>query len=123
MNEALQRQNTFGANWVNVLLGAWIIISPFVLGFSNQTAITWNNVATGAAIFLLALSRSGRNYGASVLVVLLGIWMIVSPFVLRASGPIPIRENVILGILVAIIALTNLTRNRQPTAPPHSPNP
>lgn len=123
MNETtLQKQTTFGGNWVNVILGAWIIISPFVLGFSNQTAIMWNNVATGASIFLLALNRSGRNFGPTTLVVLLGIWLIISPFVLRASGPVVIRENVILGILVAVIALSTRTKNPRPTAAPHSPN-
>lgn len=117
MNETtLQRQNTFGGNWVNVILGVWVIISPFVLGFSNRTALMWNNVATGAAIFLLALGRSGnyRRYGAAGLVVLLGLWLIISPFVLAAQRPVAIWNNVILGIIVALVALSSGSRNLEP---------
>lgn len=119
MNETLQRQNAFGGNWVNVLLGIWIVISPFVLGYSNRIAIMWNDVATGGAIFLLSL---GRWAGPSVLVVLLGIWLIISPFVLGASRPVAVWNNFILGIIVAIVALTAAGRRPQPAATPRLPN-
>jgi hypothetical protein len=80
MNQVVRRENTMGANWINALLGIWVIISPFVLGFSrNQTAM-WNNVATGGAVLLVALGRAGA--APSVLSPLLGGWLIASPFVL-----------------------------------------
>lgn len=123
MNETLQRQNTAGGSWLNVLLGIWIVISPFVLGFSNRIPIMWNNIATGGAIFLLALGRSRGRYGLSALVVLLGIWLIISPFVLVASlRLVGVWNNVILGIIVALLALSSSTRRTQPAAATHLPN-
>lgn len=109
MNETLQKQNTVGgANWLNVILGIWIVISPFVLGFSNRTAMMWNDVATGGAIIVLALARSaGLN-------VLLGIWLIVSSFILAPSRPVAVRNNIILGAIVAIVALTGTRRAPRP---------
>lgn len=122
MSETLQRRNTFGSNWVNVLLGVWIVISPFVLGFSNMRAIMWNNIATGGAIFLLAMGGSAGRGAPSMLNVLLGIWLLISPFVLKASRPVAVWNNVILGIIVAIVALTGTHRAPATTAAPHLPN-
>ncbi|MEK7137922.1 MAG: SPW repeat protein [Patescibacteria group bacterium] len=34
-------------------LGLWIIISPWFLGFSSVSFLTWSNVLVGTAIFLV----------------------------------------------------------------------
>lgn len=34
-------------------LGLWIIISPWFLGFSSVSFLTWSNVLVGMAIFLI----------------------------------------------------------------------
>lgn len=120
MNETLQRRSTFGSG-LNVVLGVWIVISPFVLGFSNMRAIMWNNIATGGAIFLLALASTARR-GTSMLNVLLGIWLLISPFVLGASRPVAVWNDVILGIIVAIVALTGTRRAPVTTTATHLPN-
>jgi SPW repeat len=36
--------------WVNLILGIWMIISPFVLGFHAENAATWNSVVLGLLI-------------------------------------------------------------------------
>ncbi len=96
-----------GSIW-NFLLGIWLIISPFVLAFTSLERAKWNNVAVGVAVGLLALSRmSGSRTQAnwSWINILLGIWMIISPFVLGFSQySTPLWNNVILGIFVAIAA-------------------
>jgi SPW repeat len=38
--------------WVNILLGAWILISPWLLHFSGSTALTWNAVISGAVVIV-----------------------------------------------------------------------
>lgn len=40
--------------WTNVVLGAWLLISPWVLGYSASTGLMWNAVITGALIVLFA---------------------------------------------------------------------
>lgn len=51
-----------GCNWLNVLLGLWLIISPFVLGFSNQLRPLWNSIILGVFVELPALKAlSGRS--------------------------------------------------------------
>jgi len=88
-----------GAGGINVALGIWLIISPFVLGFAGYQDAKWNDIATGIAVGLLALGR-GSWWN-----VILGIWLIISPFVLGfADLPTLLWNNVILGALVGIIA-------------------
>lgn len=41
--------------WVQLALGAWIMVSPWLLGFSSITAMTWGNVFAGLAIILVNL--------------------------------------------------------------------
>lgn len=55
-----------GLNWINVGLGAWLIISPFLLGFADIGAALWNSIVVGALVILLALwshriSRRGEE--------------------------------------------------------------
>jgi hypothetical protein len=39
--------------WVDVILGAWLVASPWIFGFANMTA-TWNAVVAGAVVIVLA---------------------------------------------------------------------
>lgn len=41
--------------WLNALLGAWVFIAPWILGFASATGAAWNAWIIGAAIALLAL--------------------------------------------------------------------
>jgi hypothetical protein len=55
--------------WINMLLGIWVFISPWVLGFSVLPNAFWNSLAVGAAIVVFALARmaaSRRITGAPV---------------------------------------------------------
>jgi hypothetical protein len=97
-------------SWLNILLGIWVIISPFVLGFSQWPKAMWNNVATGCAVAILAIVRTGmrQQLGWSWANVILGIWLIISPFALVfMSGSTALWNNVILGIIITIVAWSN----------------
>jgi SPW repeat-containing protein len=109
MNEqrvSMPERSRSGSSWVNILLGVWVIISPFVLGMNVPKAI-WNNVVAGAVVGILAIIRwIMRQSGWSWVNLLLGIWLVISPFLLFLSGA-AMWNNVILGIIIAALALTN----------------
>jgi len=42
-------------NWINVLLGIWLVAAPFVLGFPSGSAAMWNDVIMGVIVAVLAL--------------------------------------------------------------------
>jgi hypothetical protein len=114
-----------GANWVNVVLGIWVIISPFVLGFANLRAVMWNDVAVGIAVALLALSRSPNSRGVEILNVILGVWLIASAFVFVVAAAVPFWNSIILGIVIALAALFAGVRHNSTVSvdhnPPHNP--
>ena len=36
--------------WVNLLVGAWLIAAPFALGFTDQAVPMWNQIVVGVLI-------------------------------------------------------------------------
>ncbi len=43
--------------WIKIILGVWLIVSPWVLAFSDQPKIMWSNIAVGAILVILALVK------------------------------------------------------------------
>ena len=112
MKEEMEMNGSYGSevrsSWINILLGIWVLISPFVLTLALPRAI-WNNVATGIVVGILAIIRlnAPRQPGWSWINVILGIWLIISPFVLGFAVGDGLWNNVILGIIIAAFALGN----------------
>ena len=40
--------------WVNLIVGIWVVIAPFVLGFAAATTAMWAHVVIGLAVAILA---------------------------------------------------------------------
>jgi hypothetical protein len=40
--------------WANLILGAWVFIAPFVLGFAAATTAMWTHVVIGLVVAVLA---------------------------------------------------------------------
>ncbi|SIR80839.1 SPW repeat-containing protein [Haladaptatus litoreus] len=102
------------------LVGAWIFISSFIYPAMSITSY-WNNIIIGAAIFLVA----GYNYyrmtkgltasiGSSSFVALLGLWMILVPFVMTVGAAF--WSDIISGAIVAVIAGYNAYAGREARA-------
>ncbi len=109
MHELLPKHPLRSANLLHVILGCCVLLSPFVVGFSELRAMKWNNVATGVAVVLLAIGENGAHRAGSVFNALLGAWLIASPFVLGFTSPAPFWTNIILGIAIFITATVAAT--------------
>jgi hypothetical protein len=93
---------------LNLLAGIWLIISPWVVGFTATPVAVWNTVILGIVILVLAAARLGSvgTTGLSWINLLLGIWLIISPFVLNfGASVLGMRNDVIVGILVVLFSL------------------
>lgn len=92
---------------LNALLGAWLALSPWVLGFQDQMAPTVSGVVVGLALIAAALGaifmpRAWEEWTEGVL----GLWMVVSPWVLGFSMHMDAMRNaVVSGIVVMVLAL------------------
>ncbi len=90
-------------DWVDMVLGAWLAISPWILGFTDNGPATRNALIVGVAVAVL----SGSTFLVYHIIeewidVALGIWLIISPWVLGASGNSGVvADFVIVGALVA----------------------
>jgi len=40
--------------WVNLVLGVWIILSPWMMNFSVDPVVTWNSIVVGSVVALMA---------------------------------------------------------------------
>ena len=108
MEQARTRVKT--ASGLDILAGLWLILAPFLLGYTAITGALWNDIILGATVVLLAASREfGQGYKVawpSWINVLIGLWLIAAPFFLGYSSIVNATWNdVILGIIIAVLAL------------------
>ena len=94
---------------INLILGIWLIASPFALGHATNTAVTTNDVIFG--ILLLAcstwiLADMANQIGVNWFQVLCCIWLIVSPFVLQHQQlPRATANDVTVGVIALAVGL------------------
>lgn len=103
----VQISNVKTASGINIIAGIWLIIAPFVIGYQGLEAAVWNDIICGAIVLILAAIRVStplRNPWLSWVILLVGLWLIISSFVQGyAEFPSPVWNNIILGIIVAIL--------------------
>lgn len=110
------------ASGLNVLAAIWLFISAFAVAASGP--MMTNNIILGIAVFVLALFRFGGAYEQSWISwvnLVLGIWVIVSPWVVMGRGLEPTRDimvnNVITGLVIGILAIwSGLASGTEPGA-------
>jgi hypothetical protein len=93
---------------VNIIAGIWLFISPFILGFSGVGTALWNALIIGVAITIMALVRvtNPLQYeGVSWMNFVLGIWLVISPFILAYSWVgVALWNSIIVGAIVLVLA-------------------
>jgi hypothetical protein len=110
MAHAIKHDNYVAtASGLDVLAGAWLVISPFVLAFSSMNGARVNNIALGIVIGLISLFRVFNprvGSGLSWLNALFGIWVVVSPWVVGFSRTqTAMVNNVVTGAVVVVLAV------------------
>ncbi len=91
---------------VNIVLGAWLIASPWVLGFAADASAA-STFAAGVVIAVLALIRLVREYRAAwtgAVNAAAGAWLVGSAFWL-ADSLIAAWNAGLVGLVVAFVAL------------------
>lgn len=93
---------------VNFILGIWMLLTPWILGFHAVHQAMVNNVILGIAVLILAALRiwAGQGVWASWVNFILGLWILFSPWTLGFTYEgSAFNNNWILGIVIAIVAL------------------
>jgi SPW repeat len=93
-------------DWASWVFGIWLCISPWALEFDLQSVPTRNAVIVGALIILaevvtLSIFRPWEEW----INVVLGAWLIVSPWALGVASAAAKANFVVVGALVVALAL------------------
>jgi hypothetical protein len=99
-------------DWVVIALGVWLVASPWVVGFVDSSNSALANASTiGAILVLLELAETEEHESAKDWIDLVaGLWLIVSPTVLRFASVTPAAVNAItVGLLTVLVAVWEIT--------------
>src|SRR5690625_603830 len=92
------------ASILNIIVGAWLFLSPWTVGFSTVRSATWNSLIVGFLIAVFAIIRTTAPMqapGLSWLNFILGIWLVMSPFIVNFGGvDAAMWNSVIAGLIV-----------------------
>jgi len=93
---------------ISVAAGLWLIIAPFILHY-NSSGNMWQEIIFGSivAIFSLIHLRTPRLSWPSWMNLLIGIWVIISSWVISGTTSGARWNQVIVGIIIAILAWTS----------------
>lgn len=47
---------------LKILIAIWLVIAPWVLGFSDQAGATWSSAISGIALLILIFAAGGVSY-------------------------------------------------------------
>jgi hypothetical protein len=103
---------------LNALAGIWLILAPFILGYSGN--VIWNDIVFGAIVLAVALARLAAPALAAIswLNVVIGAWLFASAFWLDATATAS-WNDAILGVIVFVLGITAaLPARRGAAAPP-----
>ncbi|HEX9323598.1 MAG TPA: SPW repeat protein [Xanthobacteraceae bacterium] len=92
-------------DWASWLLGFWLLLSPWILHFEDQSAAMQNAVILGFVLILAeVITLSAFQVWEEWINVALGAWLLVSPWVLRGVGLEATTDFVIVGLSVIALA-------------------
>lgn len=113
---------THWQDWVNLLLGLWLFISPWVAAYAHLPGAAWTSWMFGLVIMALAaaaLIQFAR--WQEWLLAAAGLWLIVSPWVVgftEIALTRPVWNHVVIGLLVGTLSLwTGLAYGRSKRLP------
>ena len=103
---------------VNAVLGAWLVLSPWALGYQGETAAMSNAIVIGVALIAAALGaifvpRAWEEWTEGAL----GLWLIVSPWALGFGALDQVMLTaVVTGVVIVALALWTLLTDKDYSA-------
>ena len=101
-------------DWANLVLGSWLFASVWLLGYAGSAA-AWNAAVMGAGIVVFALIAAYMPKAwEEIINTLLGVWLVVSPFVLGfATSTTVALHTVLVGILATSFAVWAMASDKR----------
>jgi hypothetical protein len=110
--------NTVVRQWqdsANFVLGIWLIVSPWALGYVTETYWAWNAVVVGVIIAVAAISTLVAFHQWEEWVnAALGAWLMVSAWILGIAEPSARWNQIVVGVLVGALAIWSASIEHEP---------
>ena len=96
--------------WINLLVGVWLIMAPFALGYSAVSqAATGNDIVLGILLIAFAwwaLAALLPPVGVGWFQVFCGIWLIAAPYLFAYhTGGAGAGNDLVCGIIAIVVGL------------------
>jgi len=92
-------------DWLSWILGIWLLLSPWTFVFDSETTAMRNAVLVGALIIAAeAVELSVFRDWEEWINVVLGAWLLVSPWTLAIVSPAAKANFIIVGVSVLGLA-------------------
>lgn len=93
-----------------LVVGAWLIISPYIFGYENAAAI-WQQVVGGLLVVIVGAVRYAAPgmHWPSWITVAVGAWLVVMSFALNLHMGVEYWNGLIVGLVAAIVGLWDAT--------------
>ena len=132
MATAIQRmrETVQWTSGINLVVGLWLIVAPFLLGYDEIQAALWNDILVGLIVAAFAVARVARplmNPSLSWINALLGLWLVVAPFVLAYAGQVEafavegaiggaqtaMWNDIIVGVIILMLGVWSALSSRR----------
>jgi hypothetical protein len=100
---------SYWQDWANLVLGVWLFVAPWVLGYAGHTAPAWNSWIMGTVV--VAVAAAALIHFAvweEWLNAICGLWLLVAPWVMGFAGAdaaAALWNHVLVGLGIGILAL------------------
>ena len=94
-------------DWVGIALGAWLLASPWTLGFADQSAAaTMNALVMGSILVLEELLELNVHEAMEEWIdMLAGLWLVASPIALGFTSLVTATvSTMVVGLLTVLFA-------------------
>jgi hypothetical protein len=95
-------------NWLVGLAGLWEVIAVFILGYTASSAALWNALIVGVALLVLGVwaalsNQETTDKSLDWINALIGVWLIIAPFILGYTAIVAAMWNdIIVGLVVVV---------------------
>lgn len=95
------------------MTGLYLAISPWVVGFAGAANLTVSDLIVGIALALLGLGYAsvyGRTHGIAWVAPLIGVWAIISPWVVTGAPTTTstLVSNIVTGGVAVVLGIATV---------------
>jgi len=102
-------------DWVELVLGAYLALCPWIYGFNAGDAAMWNALILGLVVVAFAVYELGLPQAwEEPISFLIGVWLLIAPLVLGfRANTVAAANTAAVGILLMVFAAWAMARDRE----------